>query len=153
MEKEEFLEEDMDEEIVDSNQRETCKEFFKELDILVQNKYKELINLVVDSGITSFNYIVELDNNNISKFNLNKDIEFEVSATPGEGKINYLYKRIKIEPKNYWSRPIPYYEVSTLQLLQECIKQDTYNPDIKYLERGETEFIKTESKRYGSKDL
>ena len=127
-----------DENIVNSDNQYLTKEFFKELDIEVHKKYNIIFDKVSDTGVTMFMYLVQLDEEILLKYDLNKDIDFEVVVYPNEAKIKYLYKFNEIKPDNYWSRPIPYYEVTTLQILRECIKQDTCTPDIKYLERGET---------------
>ena len=130
--------EEEDENITNSNNEYLMKEFVKELDIEVHKKYNSIFDIVADTGVTSFTYLVQLKEEILSKYGLNKDIDFEVVVYPNEAKIKYLYKMVEMKPDNYWSRPTPYHEVTTLQMLQECIKQDTCTPDIKYLERGET---------------
>ena len=134
--------EEEDENITNSNNEYLMKEFVKELDIEVHKKYNSIFDIVADTGVTSFTYLVQLKEEILSKYGLNKDIDFEVVVYPNEAKIKYLYKMVEMKPDNYWSRPTPYHEVTTLQMLQECIKQDTCTPDIKYLERGESELNK-----------
>lgn len=131
-----------EEDIINESNNELNHLFFKELDVLVQEKYRILVDLVCDSCITSFNYQIKPSEKFLNKFGLNTDVSFEIVTTPGYGKTKYLYKNIELKPDNYYLRPTPYYEVTTLQIIQEAIKQDKYNPDIKYLERGENLIIK-----------
>jgi hypothetical protein len=115
------------------------KEFFRELNVLVQRDYKLLQKLskTTSVDIISIRYRVILSEDILNEYGLNKDVEFFVDATCDGGKMSYHYKNIKVEANCYYLRPDDYYEVSTLRILQECIKQDTYEPDIKFLERGE----------------
>jgi len=140
-EEEELIEEE-DNNITNSYYQDLSKEFFKELDVEVHKKYNTIFDKVADTGVTSFTYLVQLNEEILLKYGLNKDIDFEVVVYPNETKIKYLYKMVEMKPDNYWLRPTPYYEVTTIQMLRECIKQDAYTPDIKYLERGESELIK-----------
>ena len=116
------------------------KEFTEELDKVVQSEWKEAAKLIKDSKlrIISFSYSVLLSDDILKKYSLTNNIEFIVDTTSDSGKIEYYYKGMKLEPVNYYLRPDDYHEVSTLSILQQCTIQDTYKPDIMFLERGET---------------
>ena len=114
------------------------KEFFEELDKISQDKHKILLSLFngVDIDVVSVKIIVKISDEPKKRFGLNDDISFLLKIGD-TGKMKYLYKGIEIEPIKYYIRPSDYHEVSTLTILQEAIKQDTYKPDIMFLERGE----------------
>jgi len=116
------------------------EEFIKELDVIVQKDYEEIVNKITDCDIrvSSFNFHPHMSLKIKKKYGLNKNIGFMVTASAGSGgKTTYLYKGIIVEPDCYYLRPDDYHKVSTLTMLQEAIKQDTHNPDIKHLESGE----------------
>ena len=117
------------------------EEFIKALDTVVKKNYNKILDNIKewDIKINGFSFLPEMDLETKKRFSLNEDITFQVQITGGGGSTNYLYKGLIIEPDAYYLRPDDYHEVSTLTMLQEAIKQDTHNPDIKYLERGETE--------------
>lgn len=119
--------------------KEKNNEFIVELDKKAQEEYCVVRKLIVKSQIkiVGIEYVVDMDTEILSKFGLNSDIRFVLKATPDDGKIIYYYKNIEVNPLNYYVRPIDYHEVSTLRILQECITQDTFKPNIRYLERGE----------------
>ena len=118
-------------------------EIEKELDIIIQMKWKELIDVIKSTSvdIVSFKFEVKLEENIIRELGINADIRFLVNATPNGGEIEYLYKGCEIDPIHHYIRPDDYNEVSIIQMLLECINQDTYKPNIMHLERGETEMF------------
>jgi len=115
------------------------EEFIKELDILAQKIYKNILADLKSSKsfIYKFSYWVDMNLETKTKFGLNDDIDFIVNVDSTGGKTEYLYKKMIIEPDCFYLRSNDYHEVSTLTSLQEAIKQDKHNPDIKYLESGE----------------
>ena len=115
------------------------KEFFEELDKVVQKGVKELVDLAHKSTVKliSFEFEAILDKEMLDKFGLNDSFRFIISTSPSNCNTSYLYKNLRLEPINYYLRPADYHPVSTLRILQECIAQDTNKPDIMYLERGE----------------
>lgn len=115
------------------------QEFIEELDKLIQLEYKEVYKLTQESKlkILSLSYEIFLSDDVLLKFELNKDIRFIITMNSSKGGTKYLYKNIELKPINYYIRPDDYHEVSTLEILQQCILQDTYKPDIMFLERGE----------------
>ena len=118
------------------------KEFTEELDVVVQAAYEE-VRLALKNckvKVMSLEYKVILEDNVLAKYKLNKDVGFIVDIN--EGKMIYTYQGRKLEPKCYYLRPDDYHEVTTLQILQQCVLQDTHKPDIKFLEEGKTELIK-----------
>jgi hypothetical protein len=118
------------------------KEFLKELDLITQENYKKLFNALKDCPVKTYDlkFEVEITEEMKSKYGLDDNFRFFAVLGGYEGpKMEYDYKGIKLDPDCYWLRPDDYHEVSTLQILHECMKQDTYRPDIKFLERGEKE--------------
>jgi hypothetical protein len=120
------------------------KEFFKEIDKVVQSSWEELQQLAksIKTQIMSIEFVVELDD--IQKYGLNKDILLVVNTY--DKKMKYYYKNLEIEPECYYNRPQKYYEVSTLDILQECIMQDSHTPNIKAMENGTCKRIQRKQK-------
>lgn len=115
------------------------QELIKELDELNQNKWSEIYKALKDvTDVYSIGFNVYLSEEMLTKFNLNKDIVFSVKNNNGVGKMKYYYKGIEIEPDCYYLRPDNYTEVTLLEILQECLTQNTYNPNIKHLEVKES---------------
>lgn len=112
-------------------------EFFKELDIVIREELNKLIQLIEGTKITKFTFEITLSNDNLKKFKLSEDFIFLVDSTPTSCEVKYYYKNLPLEPINYYLRPDDYHEVSTLEMLQQCVLQDTHQPDIRFLERGE----------------
>jgi len=116
-------------------------DFIKDLDIFATNTWKCFFEAVKDTGIKSDIFSVELfvsvDEEFLNKYDLNNKITFMLHSKNGKGKTIYLYNGMKIEPNCYYVRPKGYQIVSTLEMLQEAIKQNTYKPDITHLEMPE----------------
>lgn len=93
-------------------------EFIKELNISTQNIWKNFVELLKSGNLDCLNIIsfkseIKVDDEFNHKYGLSSDINS------------------KVDPKCYYIVPEGCQEVSTLKILQECIKQDTYKPDIK----------------------
>jgi hypothetical protein len=114
----------------------TDKEFFEALEAV--NIYKEVLSHLSKSPIEFLGFECQIDMSTELKesFGLNDSIKFSLKANPYVQKVKYYYNDIEIKPDCYYLRPKDYHPVSTLRALQECIAQDKYNPDIKYLEDG-----------------
>lgn len=112
------------------------KEFFKEIDDSVQLSWKELQQLSksIKTQIMSIEFVVELNDIQKQKYGLNKDILLVVNTY--DKKMKYYYKKLEINPECYYNSPKKYYKVFTLDILQECIIQDTHTPNIKPMEDG-----------------
>lgn len=115
----------------------TNKEFFEQLDKISKEELNKLIKLIADTKITKFTFEISLPNDVLKKFWLSEDLLFLVDSTPTGCTMKYFYKNLPVEPINFYLRPDDYHEVSTLEILQQCIHQDTHKPDILFLERGE----------------
>lgn len=117
------------------------EEFIKELNEIVQKNYHRVLDAIkeLDVKVNGFSFLPEVPLEIKEKYGLNEDLTFMVGVSGDGGRTDYLYKGLIIEPDCYYVRPDDYHEVPLLTMLQEAIKQDTHNPDIKYLERGETE--------------
>ena len=108
-------------------------DFTEELSKYVESKSKEMVKFAEDSKLTILNIevLVEVGEEFLAKWGLNKDIIFHLR----NHKCIYLYKNIEVDPDCYWLRPVDAKEVGTLAILKECIKQSTYRPSIKHLEK------------------
>lgn len=115
----------------------TNKEFFEQIDKISKEELTKLIKLIDGTQITKFTFKISLPNDVMNSFSLSEDLSFLVDSTPTDNKMKYYYKNLPIEPIHYYLRPDDYHEVSTLEMLQQCIHQDTHKPDITFLERGD----------------
>jgi len=120
------------------------QQFTAELDVFVQRIWKEVFASITSKKVIGIQIIADTDEAFLKKYGLNEDIKFVINASPEGSKMDYYYKGGLMKPDNYWLRPDNYHEVTTLQMLQECIKQDKHTPDIKSLEDGLNE--ETENK-------
>lgn len=112
------------------------EKFIQELEKVNQENYKKFIDSLNnhDLEIQSVAIITKLSSELIQEFELNDDVSFVCQMNSEKGKMKYFYKNIELDPDCYYMRPHNYRSVSTLEILQECIKQDTNKPDIKKLE-------------------
>lgn len=111
--------------------KEKTEEFIRQLDEVNQKKWAEIYKALKNvTDICSIGFNIYPSEEFLSNFGLNADINFSVI----NGKVEYYYKGVKVDPICYYIRPDNYNEVSLLEILQECIAQDTYTPDIKKLE-------------------
>jgi hypothetical protein len=109
------------------------EKFIQEIDVLFKEKWAEIFKALKDiAGIQSIEYGIDPSQEMLSKYGLNGDINF--SANSRTEQASYYYKGIKIEPLSFFILPDNSKEVSLLDLLQECIAQDTYEPNIKHLQ-------------------
>jgi hypothetical protein len=116
-----------------------CKEFTKKLDVLAKAEWKKIYTCIkpFNTIITSITFELIVDDNILAKYWLNKNIKFFLEVDSDGSKMAYYYNNMPINPECYYLRPDPYYDVSMLEILWQSIIQDTYEPDIKFLERGE----------------
>jgi hypothetical protein len=112
-------------------------EFFNDIDSVMHKEYSNFFILVKDSNIKVSSVDIEIDIENKEKYGLNDSISFTLCVKGGKGNIKYFYFGNEISPINYYLRPAEYHGVSTLTILREAIIQETFNPDIMFLERGE----------------
>ena len=119
--------------------KKSFENFMMEIDSIIDKQKSEIITAIlsVSDKVSQIRFTADISENLLLKYDLNNDIAIHVNLTPEGGKVEYCYKGIPVEPECYYIRPDDYHKVSTLTILQECIKQDKHNPDIKYLERGE----------------
>ena len=119
----------------------TFEELQKILDGMIAENYPKVIDLIKKSPVEIFRLYFEIkpDKKTQEEFGLNDDIQFIVDADTyrGEAQCKYYYKREEMQPDCLYLRPKNYHPVSILQMLLECIRQDTAKPDIKFLEKGE----------------
>lgn len=115
------------------------KEFESELNEKIKIQVKKLDEFVFDKElkIHNVNFFVEPVDDVLSKYGLNNDISFMADYSPKGVNVKFYFKNIELKPECYYMRPDDYHEVTVLEILKQCIKQNTYKPDIKFLERGE----------------
>lgn len=110
--------------------------FFKDLDLYSKEKVEDLKNRLkgILSDIFSIDVCYEVPISVLAKYGISNDIGFLLEIRPEKIQSKYLYKNMEIEPEAYYMRPENYNPVSTLEILQEAIKQGTPYPDIKHIE-------------------
>ena len=115
----------------------TIEEQFKtELDKIILDQYRVAYEKIVNLNIKvlSLKLLIELNSEFLSKYNFDDKLKVIVKMTPDENpQAEFFYNDIKIEPEDYYLRPANYQEISLLRKIQEAYKQDTYKPDIKFL--------------------
>ena len=96
---------------------------------------KALFNVKIE--IIQFTFKLNL-NETLKLFGLNNNINIfiETENKTEELKIKYYYNNLEINPICYYTKPDNYIKVLTIQILLEAIKQNTHEPDIRFLEEG-----------------
>jgi len=114
------------------------KEFIEDLDKINQGHWEDLKNMIKNTKtkIYSITFETLLSDELFEKYELNNDIKIMVVAKPDYSDCLYYYKGLEVKPDCYYIRPDKYFNVNTLEILQECISQDKHNPDIKAIEDG-----------------
>lgn len=71
-----------------------------------------------------------------------------------ENKVIYKYKHSEVQPVSFFIRPKDCLDITMTDILKECIKQDTYMPNIKHLQTMHKDVIisPTEETAYGIED-
>lgn len=113
------------------------EQFINELNEVNEKEWEKFYNALKDKEIklSTVRFVIEPDKEMLDKYGLNENITFISNVRfTGEGKMEYYYKNLELDPECYYIRPDNYTEVTLLEILQECIKQDTNTPDIKQLE-------------------
>lgn len=112
------------------------KEFIKELDEFAQANYTEISDKLKDTKIhiIDIKHYVNVPEEFLTKYNLISEYPIEFVLNPPQ--MLYYYGGLEVKPKCHYIRKKEHHEVSTLRILQECIKQGTNKPDIMYLEDG-----------------
>lgn len=109
--------------------------FIKELDIIIKRDYTEKFFAIIKDGAIN-STTLNIFNDDIKKlfkdYNLGEHISIKLGVP--DCQVSYCYKGCKMEPICYWLRPDNYRNVYIIEMLLECIKQDTHRPDIKHLE-------------------
>jgi len=111
------------------------QEFTKKLDEISLKKWEEIYEAL--KGITdiqAITFTIFPSKEMLSEFNLTEDFNFMIENKNGHGKMKYFYKNYQVQPESYYLLPENYREVPLLEMLLECVKQDTHKPDIKHLQ-------------------
>lgn len=133
---------------------ETTRNFFEELDKITTEKWEKIYECLKDTtDIYSITFGVFPSVELLSEFGLNEKFNFSVTNENGQGKMNYFYKGLQVEPESYYLLPENYREVSTMEMFHECVRQDTHRPDIKHLQVDPNKIVeKTMPGSLSSKD-
>lgn len=116
------------------------RQLFKDLDEIIMPICNELYNKIKDYNVIGIKLEVN-DENVKSIFNkyikssedyFSITINFTVKNLHGE--VDFYYKDKKINPKCYYIRPKGVRYVDQIDILKECLLQDTNEPDITHLE-------------------
>lgn len=115
--------------------------FFEVLDIAVKETSTKVVKGFSQLGVViySVEFDVPLSDDVKASFGLTSDIKFFVKregSNNSRADMSYLYKDAVVKPDGYYVLPNPCVDVSTLRILQECIKQNTHKPDIKPIQDG-----------------
>ena len=114
--------------------------FTEELDNIAQKQWKNIYNQLKGIGnIFGVKILVEPKEVIIllQKYQLDTRIEFITNVGgSGEGQMEYYFNGDLIKPDGLYSGVER--NVSLLELLRECTIQQTYNPDIKHLQKIKT---------------
>lgn len=114
---------------------EKTEEFTKMLDEVSLKKWEEIYDVLKNiKDINSISFTVFPTKEKLSEFNLTEDFNFMIENKNGSGKMKYFYKSYPVQPESYYLLPENYREVPLLEMLLECVKQDTHKPDIKHLQ-------------------
>lgn len=101
------------------------KNFYKDLEDLIHLEWLKVIDKIGDT----WGNLIEI------KFFIDGTNEFnEKYCYNSKQAAEFYYKGTKLKPDCYYMRPSNYYEPSIVEILHECMKQNTYKPDIKHLE-------------------
>ena len=118
------------------------KDLISALEEINQKNWKNLYAKIreLDFPVMSAKFETVLSDEQTKEFELNRDIQFVCSVSgDGSGEMEYYYAGTKIDPNSHYILPENYAKVSVLRILQECIAQETYKPDIRQLEIGKEE--------------
>lgn len=111
------------------------QQFIEELDKVSLEKWNEIYDVLKGkTDIYSITFGIFPSKEMLERFGLNDQFRFVVENANGKAKMTYYYNEVKVQPQGYYLLPTNYREVPLLEMLQECVKQDTYAPDIKPLQ-------------------
>ncbi len=114
------------------------KEYNSDLIFFIDSIRKKLYESVKDINIQFVNisFNIPVTSDFLYKYKLNKKFDFIADLKDwNDVDVNIHYNGCKIKPDGYYLRPDDWVEPHLLDVLQECIKQDTYKPDITHLEK------------------
>lgn len=113
----------------------TTRNFIEELDKITLEKWEKIYDaLKGTTDVYSITFGVFPPKELLEEFGLNEKFNFSITNENGSGKMNYFYNGSKIKPESYYLLPDNYREVSLMEMFQECIRQNTNQPDIKHLQ-------------------
>lgn len=112
-------------------------QFLTKLDEIIQKYWRDVLCSKLD-GLILYEFTIvipeELTKLLFAEFELNSDIQIGVHSKYATARTKCFYKNTEIEPKCYYIQPENCIQPTILDILRECIKQDTHTPNIKHLE-------------------
>jgi hypothetical protein len=119
---------------------EANESFVKELHEIISDDYKIRISSIMEcNNIIALIMIMDDKNtlNLLQKYSLPHDkLQIRLSVHDGMIQVQYYFNRIKLDPVSNYILPKDYRQPSVLEILRECVKQNTHKPDIRRLEIG-----------------
>lgn len=113
------------------------KQLFKDLDEIIMPLWNELYSKIKGYNVVEIE--IKVNDENVKSV-FNKYIEnsknyFSVNlAVKNHAYVNFYYKNKKINPVCYYVQPKGAKYVDQIDILKECLLQDTNEPNIKHLE-------------------
>lgn len=115
------------------------KTFLEEVHDITLKTIPKINPVIMDPKlrISRVSTILDFDAEFLDKWGLDDSIMCEVTFYGNNSADSrFLYNGLEVKPECLYIRGDNYTEVPTIRSLQECIKQDTYAPDIKPIEKG-----------------
>lgn|GEM_PF-7106607 len=113
-------------------------EFLIKIDGALQKYWKDILfPKVGELVLCELTVIIpdELLKSTLLESGLNSDIQIGLRLESQlSARARYFYKGSELEAKSNYILPENYITPNTLDILKECIKQDTHRPDIRHLE-------------------
>lgn len=115
-------------------------EFLKFLKKHSTEQWKLMEDTIISFGcIVNLKWEVKIDKEMLEEFLLSDKVQFFMVSDADGHKFMYHFDGIPIDPVSYYILPEGTRNVDVLEILQECVKQNTHKPDIKHLQEKKDE--------------
>lgn len=111
-------------------------DFFADLDVFAKSEYRKFMDVIEKTNTQVMNAGLWLPVDDVfkKKYELNENITFLLKLAGNSGAMKYYYKGLEIKPDCNYITPEYYVAVPTLMVMQEAIKQNTHEPNIREIE-------------------
>jgi hypothetical protein len=125
------------------NRKEENEKYRKEMDEIVSifwsDYYKKLKSVdLITPTLMRLELLIPVGEEFLTKYNLQSSgLEFKLIVTNDESasaKIEPCFYTTPIKPQGFYLLPDDYEEVGVLDIVQEAVKQNTYDPNIMHLQ-------------------